>query len=259
MIAPKRSELLGDLVIDDGIKAPLGGLNPYNQHFDKIGAQFHRLLVEHTGLKRHHHILDIGCGTGRLAKQLIKFLDDGHYDGFDVNHRFVSYCKENYKHQNFTFTHCDVKHCEFNVVGYIDPKLFEFPYQNDKFDIVVAIAVFNHFYIDWIYQYVHEISRVLKPRGIFLGTMLLLNNQSIEYINTKKCQPYLFPYRTQDEWHDFEQRPLWNVAQSEEKVRRAFIKNNLMIKEPIRYGEWCMSKIALAGPDVIIARKNGWL
>lgn len=255
---PKMTCLLGDVLISKDEKKPLGGLNPYNPHFDRIGTQFHRLLIEHAGLKKHHHILDIGCGTGRLTKPLTTFLEDGIYDGFDVNNRFLNYCRDNYKTPNFTFTHCDVKHEEFNPTGTIDPQTFEFPYPDKTFDVVTAIAVFNHFHTSWVFQYVREISRVIKPRGIFLGTILLLNRQSMEYINTRKTQPYLFPLRTPESWHDFEQRPLWNVAQPEEGIRRVFIKSNLMLKEPIRYGEWCLSKIALSGPDVILARKGGW-
>jgi hypothetical protein len=88
--------------------------------------------------------------------------------------------------------------------------------------------------------------------------MILLNQQSMEFINERTAQPYLFPLRTKESWHDFAQRPLFNVAHPEEAVRRVFIKSGLMIKEPIRYGEWCGGRSALTGPDVIIARKGGW-
>lgn len=255
-LAPNRKEAIGDIIISPMDLKPLGGLNPYSPHFDRIGAQFARIIVEHARLRKDHHLLDIGCGTGRVAKPLIGLLEDGRYNGFDVNPKFINYCIENYKTRRAIFQCCDIQHEEFNRGGIIDPSTFEFPYPDKSFHIVIAIAVFNHFYASWVFQYIREIARVLKPGGVFIGTMQLLNRQSIEYISTRTVQPYLFPVRTSESWHDFEQRPLWNVAHPEEEIRRVFIKSNLMIQEPIRYGLWCGSPIALDGPDVIMAKKT---
>ncbi len=254
-IRPKRSELLGEIRISKDIIAPLGGLNPYNQFFDKIGQQFCKLLIEHAGLQQKQHVLDVGCGTGRLTKALSHLSLD--YCGFDINSRFVDYCRPTYPKARFAF--CDVFHDEYNPKGKISPLTFEFPYEKHAFDLVFAIAVFNHFDVVWIDHYITQISRVLKPRGIFFGTFLLLNKQSIEFIDKRKKQPYMFQFRTEDNWHDYTSRPLFNVAHHENHIRRMFIKNNLMIKEPIRYGEWCESKIAIAGPDIIIAKRGGWV
>jgi 2-polyprenyl-3-methyl-5-hydroxy-6-metoxy-1,4-benzoquinol methylase len=254
LTAPKRDELLGQLTIGPAVTQPLGGLNPHNPHFDKIGTQFHQIMVEHAGLQKHHHVLDIGCGTGRLTKPLTRFLNRDTYHGFDANRRYLSYCEQ----YTSNLTWCDVLHPEYNPDGALDAKTFEFPYQPRKFDVVVALAVFNHFHTSWVFQYVREASRVLKPRGVLIFTAILLNQRSMQFINGVQTQPYAFPHRTPESWHDFESRPLWNVAQPEDAIRRVCIKSNLTIKEPIRYGEWCNSPVALLGPDVIIAKKGGW-
>ncbi len=91
---------------------------------------------------------------------------------------------------------------------------------------------------------------------MMLTTILLLNKQSMEFIKSKSKQPYLFPYKTENGWHDFESRPLFNVAHPEAAIRRTCIRSGMMIREPIRYGQWCLSNIALAGPDVILAKKG---
>lgn len=257
LIVPNRTELLANIKIDKSITVPLGGLNPYNPYFSTIGEQFKRLLIDHALLNKDQAILDIGCGTGRLANQLTNFLT-GSYSGFDVHPHFIDYCKTTYQATNFNFQAIDIIHDEYNPNGTIDASTFVFPYQANSFDLVIAIAVFNHFKLEWIIQYIREISRVLKPRGVFFGTILLLNQQSIDFINTRIQPPYQFSHRTPESWHDFETRPLFNVAHPEDVLRRVFIKSNLMIREPIRYGEWCRSKVALAGPDIIVARKNGW-
>lgn len=253
-LKPKHG-LLADIRIDKSQIAPLGGINPYSPHYTRIGKQFHNLLIEYAGLQKKSCILDIGCGSGRLANSLQDFTA-GDYFGFDVHPHFIDYCKTTYTKPNFKFATVDLKHDEYNPNGKLNTATYEFPYPAKTFDVVTAIAVFNHFQTDWIFQYIRQIARVLKPKGIFLGTILLLNQQSIEFINKRSQPPYQFIHRKPESWHDFELRPLFNVAHPEEAIRRVFIKSNLMIREPIRYGEWCESRIALSGPDIIIAQKN---
>lgn len=252
-LKPKHG-LLADIRIEESLVAPLGGINPYSPHYARIGKQFNNLLIEYARLQRKSRILDIGCGSGRLAHPLQDFLV-GDYHGFDVHPHFIDYCKTTYTKQNFKFSTIDIRHDEYNPNGKLDAATYEFPYPAKTFDVVTAIAVFNHFQTNWLFQYIRQISRVLKPNGVFLGTMLLLNQQSMEFINKQTRPPYQFIHRKPESWHDFESRPLFNVAHLEESVRRVFIKSNLMIREPIRYGEWCESRIALSGPDVIIAQK----
>ncbi len=252
--AAVNTEFLADLPIHPGVLVPLGGLNPYNPYFDKIGVQFKNLLIGHAGLTLGSRVLDVGCGTGRLAKQLVPFLDRGYYCGFDVHPKYVEYCKEHYK-GNCEFARFDLFHDEYNRFGTIDPLGFEFPYLNNSFDVVAVVAVFNHFRIEWVCHYLGQVGRVLRPRGVLLATILLLSHQSVPFIGSRVKPPYQFGYKGVESWYDFESRPLFNVAHSEAVVRRAMIRGGLMIREPIRYGEWCEAKHALAGPDMLIAVK----
>jgi SAM-dependent methyltransferase len=247
---PKQPKLLGDLEFGPDVKEPLGGLNPHNPHFKTIGTAFYQLLIEHAGLHKHSHILDLGCGTGRLANALP---DDINYNGFDINKRFVDYCVTTYPAKRFV--HADLAHPEYNKTGTIDPLHYSLPYDNRTLDIVVAIALFNHLDSATVFHYVREISRILKPRGLLFATILLLNQQSMELINSRAIPPYSFSHRTPKSWHDFAERPLFNVAHPEEAIRRLCIQSKLMIREPIRYGEWCQSKVALTGHDILIAQK----
>jgi len=248
----------GSYILEHDNVAALGGLNPFSPKFKSLGLRYLRLMIEHSELLPNHKILDVGCGTGRIAKVLEDFLDDGKYDGFDINEHFVEYCKSTINDKRFNFCFCDVQNGEYNPSGNIDPEKFKFPYDDLSFDRVCAIGVFNHLELPWATQYIREITRVLKPKGIFFGTFFLLNGISMPYARNREDHPLKFEVETNDAWFEYKDRPLFNVALAEQPIRRTFINNGLMIKEPIRYGNWCGSKNAIIGHDVIVAIKGQW-
>lgn len=249
---------IADIDIDESCQKPLGGLNPYNPHYDKIGQSFFRLLIEHAGLHKNSKILDVGCGTGRLANQLYDYLENGCYEGVDINTNYIQYCKNKWNKSNFQFTHADIQHEEFNPNGSINLMDYKFDYNDCYFDIATAIAVFNHFETKWVFRYLAEMTRVLKPKGILFATLLILNTQSMTNLEANPEQSIRFEHKTRNSWHRSKSRRLINVAIPESGLRQQCIKCKLMIKEPIRYGEWCGSPLAITGHDVLIAIKGQW-
>lgn len=255
-LAPKRPDprLLGEIRVDAQQTRPLGGLNPYNPFYAEIGSQFLGLFVDHIALTPQHRVLEIGCGTGRIAKPLAGFLDAGQYVGFDVNRYFVEWCRQNLAAPNCEFVHVDFANAEFNPTGALDAAIDPFPFPSASFHRICAIAVFNHLHPSCLQQYISEISRLLAPRGYFFGTFLLANKHA-EHALEQGFASCTFEVRDPDAWYGYHDRPLFTVAHNELHLRRAFIKHGLMIKEPIRYGQWCGSHNAITGHDVVIARK----
>ena len=72
--------------------------------WEEIGQlQLDFLVVQ--GLKPHHRLLDIGCGSLRAGVKLIRYLDAGHYAGLDLHESLlnagyeIELAKEGLKHK----------------------------------------------------------------------------------------------------------------------------------------------------------------
>jgi len=227
-------------------ETPVGGLNPYHRYYTESGIAAFRLILDHLHLTKTDKVLEVGCGTGRVSVPFIKHLDK-NYHAFDNNLCFIEYCRT----LGGNFTYLDVFHDDWNPAGTIDPLQVEFPYRSRQFSAVFSMVVFNHFRYTWFEHYCSEISRVLTKGGKFFTTLIVAKEPQEE-----KQPPFQFKHRTDTEWYDYRDAPLYNIAFPEILIRRALIKHGLMIAEPIRYGSWNKSPLALSGFDVVMAHKR---
>src|SRR6476469_2956387 len=58
------------------------------EDYDLISAMSFNLLT-HLGLRQHHQVLDIGCGSLRVGRLLIPYLNRGGYTGLEPNEWLV--------------------------------------------------------------------------------------------------------------------------------------------------------------------------
>jgi len=241
-------ERLGDIKITKRVRHALWGLNPYCPYYETSGKQLAFILQQH-GLRKHHRILDIGCGTGRLAHALV----NKKYHGVDVNVHFIKYCQKNL---NGKYTTIDVQNLEYNPAGQQSALDYRFDFDDESFDFIAAVQVLNHLRPAETYHYLDEMARMLAPKGTLLLTALLLNDQSIGVLKGRAAHPYMFEIKEDEGWYEYHQRPCYNIAIPEATFRRTCIKLHLTIKEPIRHGRW-WSKGGVMGHDLILAQKGG--
>jgi SAM-dependent methyltransferase len=128
-----------------------------------VGGDYHRIgeiekkILVDAGLEPQHHILDIGCGSGRLAKALISYLDhDGCYYGTDVVQEMLDYACRNCPLEWFFIC--------------LDDSSVPFPAQS--FDFVCFFSVFTHLLPEESYGYLLEAKSVLKPGGKIVFSFL---------------------------------------------------------------------------------------
>src|SRR5207248_2049512 len=71
--------------------------------FDHLGRGKLEYLIG-LGLTPDSSILDVGCGTGMLAGQLLSYLSpQGCYYGTDIAREAITFCRKRYRRPNFVF------------------------------------------------------------------------------------------------------------------------------------------------------------
>lgn len=145
--------------------------------FKAVGDEFAGLFKDLGGLKASDRVLDIGSGIGRMALPLTAYLNNGAYEGFDIDKRGVQWCKDNItpKHPHFKFQYVNLYNQFYNAQGCIKAEEFKFPYPENHFDFVFATSVFTHLLPKDAEHYLTEIERVLKPNGTAFLTWFVLD------------------------------------------------------------------------------------
>jgi SAM-dependent methyltransferase len=149
------------------------GLKPGDQHYrafvgppedyDLIAAMTFNLLTT-LGLRQHHTLLDIGCGSLRIGRLLIPYLNRGKYFGVEPAEWLVAEGIEHElgkavvqaKRPTFLFTDSPSAIVE----------------ANRSFDFAVAQSIFSHCGLDLINGWLSAISRSLAQDGALVATFL---------------------------------------------------------------------------------------
>ncbi len=116
--------------------------------YDALGEVEKQLLI-HAGLEPHHVLLDVGCGSGRLAKALVPYLTQGQFLGTDVVQELLAFAKDG----------CP-PHWLWAVVEDVS-----IPLPPDSVDFAAFFSVFTHLLHEETYCYLIEAQRVVRPGG----------------------------------------------------------------------------------------------
>ena len=227
--------------------------------FQRIGEEFFGYLVGLGGLRPHDRVLDVGCGIGRLAIPLTRYLKaPGSYDGLDIVPLGIDWCREQItpRHPRFRFHLADVFNRSYNPRGRLDASTYAFPFLPASFDFVFLTSVFTHMLPADLENYLYEISRVLRRGGKCLITYFLVNAESAALMEAGRSQ-FPFKYRRGGYRTISRHRPEDAVCYEEGFIRTLHQKYGLPIEGSIRYGSWCGRADFLSHQDIVLAVRTG--
>lgn len=133
----------------DGYRSAVGAAHDWERHgllqFDFLKQQ---------GLKPAHRLLEIGCGTGRLARKVVPYLDWGNYVGVDISRGALVAARE-----------------VARVEGWAEqcPQFLDDTHSvHAAHDYVWAFSVFIHLPAQTMTDVMREARRLMAPGGCFL-------------------------------------------------------------------------------------------
>jgi SAM-dependent methyltransferase len=150
------------------------GLKPGDPHYrayvgppedyDLIAAMTFNLLTT-LGLRQHHSLLDVGCGSLRIGRLLIPYLNRGKYFGVEPNNWLVE---------------AGIEHELGKDVVQVKRPTFFFSASPEtivqakvSFNFALAQSIFSHCGLDLINGWLSAISRSLAPDGALVATFLV--------------------------------------------------------------------------------------
>ena len=137
--------------IDEAMSLAVGG------SYERIGG-IEADIAEHFGLRSGQAVVDLGCGSGRLAVALSERLDIA-YTGLDVVDELLRYAR----------TRCPAHY------RFVLNQALTLPLASASIDFAFSFSVFTHLLQSETYLYLEEMFRCLRPGGKVICSFLEFN------------------------------------------------------------------------------------
>jgi SAM-dependent methyltransferase len=241
--------------------------------YEQLPAEYiayFKLLCE---VRMSDAILDVGCGTGRFASQLLgrpNFFQ-GTYRGFDIDSRAVEWARAHVtsREANLRFDRVDLFNEHYNPAGTTRAEDFVFPYDDASFDFAFAMSVFTHLPTETTANYLRQIGRVLRPGARAIVSFVLLDENATHLVAPALERLYdgvlvangLGPTGERGRVHALDgyatltpDRPAIVTFYDERRVRKMIQAAGLDV-EAIHYGSWSRVDGGPAFQDLIVLRR----
>ncbi len=144
--------------------------------FDIGNAKLNNFIYELLSIEKDDQILEIGSGTGKLTKKILKGIGKGFVESVDFSQAMVSVSKR----RNISYLKkgkVKITHGDFNEI------LFE----NNSFNIICTVNTI--YFWDNPYIMAKKINKILKPKG-----RLLIGFEQNNYMKDNKLDNEVFNY-----------------------------------------------------------------
>jgi SAM-dependent methyltransferase len=114
------------------------------------------------GLRPHHKVIDIGCGSLRGGRYFVDYLDSGNYFGVDAN---LSVIEAGYQHEL-----TDEQRQKLPSTNLLANDRFDARIGGQTFDYALAQSVFTHVSLNQIRLCLYRLAQSMAPGGTFYAT-----------------------------------------------------------------------------------------
>jgi SAM-dependent methyltransferase len=197
-----------------------------HSHFIESGKSIVNELNGKGYLKSDSQVLELGCGCGRNAIAISRFLDQtGTYTGQDVDLEMIRWCSRNLQTENVRFYHADIYSKVYNPKG-VSVDSYSFPVTGNSVNLIFSISVFSHLLDADFLHYVRESSRILLPGGHLHMTLFLL-----DFLKDRLGDRWTFSHKINKCFVDSLRYPEAAVAYELDTVKEILSANNLSVVE----------------------------
>ena len=152
------------------------------EHFyDLVAAMTFNLLTSY-GLREIHKVLDIGCGSLRVGRLLIQYLNAGGYVGVEPNEWLIDDAIKYEIGQDILYLKQPMMITNSELIEY-----------DNHFNYAFAQSIFTHCDLSIVRGWFEVIKRTMKPDGHFFFTYWDgKNSNPISGFDIKKAAKYPF-------------------------------------------------------------------
>ncbi len=226
--------------------------------FRATGEEFRRLFVEVAHLQPDERVLEIGCGSGRMALPLTRYLNrQALYVGMDITLPAILWCRKHIsvRYPNFHFLHADLYNERYNPTGHYRAEEYPFPFRDGSFDFIFLTSVFTHLLPQAADHYLAEIARMLSVEGRAFLTFFLLNEEQRRLaergMNDIDFRYGKGSYRVRDD-----AVPESAVAYDELYLLQRLHYYGLDVIGSIHYGQWSGRDDGLSYQDILLVQRR---
>ncbi|MCP4717984.1 MAG: class I SAM-dependent methyltransferase [Desulfobacteraceae bacterium] len=160
--------------------------------FDIGNAFLNEMVNDALAIENKDYVLDIGCGTGKLIRNMANQISEGYIEGVDFSHSMVSIARRKSK-----------KQINRGTIKIVEGDFDSLSYQNESFDKVCSV---NTIYF-WPKPEVtaKKISSILKSGGL-----LFLAFEDIQQLQQRNLNHDVFSFYTTEKVKDLLSRSGFN-------------------------------------------------
>jgi SAM-dependent methyltransferase len=166
-----------------GLKYRRGGTMTLTEWGFTIGL-FQGLICRLLPNRTDRRLLDVGCGSGRLAIAASSCMSEtDKYVGLEISRPDYEFCKYHYRGPKYTFAFVESHNPAYSPSPV--PTQPTWPIEDQTIDLVTALSVWTHLDERDAGFYLREVSRVLKQDGKAIITFFILDDLYRETVAIK--------------------------------------------------------------------------